>query len=180
MDGIKEQFAKITLGHLKEKFGFKNDMAVPRIERVVVNVGTGQGLKDSKYNEVVEATLERITGQRPVKVAAKKSISNFKIREGQVVGMMVTLRGKRMYDFLDKFVNVTLPRVRDFRGIERKSVDKHGNLNIGLKEHIAFPEIHSDEVEKIHGLQVTVTTSANNHEEGLELLSQLGFPFIKE
>ena len=180
MSGIKEKFIKTTLSQLKEKFGYKNDMAVPRIEKVVVNVGTGQGLKDSKYNEVVEATLERITGQRPVKVGAKKSISNFKIREGQVVGMMVTLRGKRMYDFIDKLVNVTMPRVRDFRGIDPKSVDKQGNLNLGFKEHIAFPEIHSDEVEKIHGLQVTVTTTANNHEEGLELLSQLGFPFIKK
>lgn len=179
MTGIKEKFNKEVAPALQQKFGYKNSMAVPKIEKVVINVGTGQGLKDVKYNEVVEATLQRITGQKPVKIASKKSISNFKIREGQVVGMKVTLRGPRMYDFLDKLVNVTLPRIRDFRGLNPKAVDTRGNLNLGFKEHIAFPEIHSDEVEKIHGLQVTITTTATTREEGMELFSQLGFPFIK-
>jgi len=121
----------------------------------------------------------RITGQKPVRTLAKKSISNFKIRKGSVVGMMVTLRGKKMYDFVSKLINISLPRIRDFRGLESKAVDAGGNLNIGFKEHVAFPEIKSDEVERIHGLQVTVVTSAKTKEEGLELLKLLGFPFQK-
>lgn len=177
---LKEQYQKEILSALKQKFGYKNNLAVPRIEKVVLNVGTGQGLKDPKFNEVVEDTLLRITGQKPVKAVAKKSISNFKVREGQVVGLSVTLRGTRMYEFLDKLINVTLPRVRDFRGLDDKSVDPRGNLNLGFKEHIAFPEIKSDEVEKIHGLQISVVTTAKNKEEGLELLTLLGFPFRKE
>ena len=174
---IKEKFNKEVAPALKEKFGYKNILAIPRIEKVVVNIGTGRGLQDAKFNEVAESTLQRITGQRPVKTIAKKSISNFKIREGLVVGMMTTLRGPRMYDFLDKLVNITLPRIRDFRGISEKSVDPQGNLTIGFREHIAFPEIKSDEVEKIHGLQVTIVTSAKSRAEGLELFKLLGFPF---
>lgn len=179
MNRLQEKYQKSIAPALKEKFGYSNSLAIPRIEKVVVNVGTGTGLKDPKYNEVVESTLERITGQKPVKTAAKKSISNFKIRAGLVVGIMVTLRGKRMYDFLDKFLNITLPRVRDFRGIDPKSVDPQGNLNIGFKEHIAFPEIKSDEVEKIHGLQVSIVTTAKTRDEGIELLRLLGVPFSK-
>lgn len=180
MNRLKEKYQNTVRSALKEKFDYKNILAVPKIEKVVLNVGTGPGLKDAKFNEVVEATLERITGQKPVKVGAKKSISNFKIREGLIVGMMVTLRGQRMYDFLDKLINVTLPRVRDFRGLDPKSVDPQGNLNIGFQEHIAFPEIKSDEVEKIHGLQVSVVTSAKTKAEGLELLKLLGFPFQRD
>ena len=177
---LKEQYHKEILPALKEKFGYKNNLAAPKIAKVVLNVGTGQGLKDAKFNEVVEDTLLRITGQRPVKTVAKKSISNFKIRDGLVVGQSVTLRGSRMYEFLDKLINVTLPRVRDFRGLDSKSVDPKGNLNLGLREHIAFPEIKSDEVEKIHGLQIAVVTTAKTREEGLELLKLLGFPFRKD
>jgi len=177
---LKEKYQKVVIPALKEKFGYKNNLAIPRIDKVVVNVGTGQGLKDAKFNEVVAATLERITGQRPIRVAAKKSISNFKIRAGLVVGMMVTLRGKRMYDFVDKLINITLPRVRDFRGLETRSVDPQGNLNLGFKEHIAFPEIKSDEVEKIHGLEISIVTTAKSREEGLELLTLLGLPFRKQ
>ena len=180
MSRIKEKYNKVVIPALKEEFGYKNKLAIPKIEKVVVNVGTGQGLKDSKFNEVVEATLQRITGQQPVKAAAKKSISNFKIREGLVVGMATTLRGKRMDDFIDKLINITLPRVRDFQGLSEKSVDPQGNLNIGFTEHIAFPEIHSDEVEKIHGLQISVVTTAKTKKEGLELLKLLGFPFRKD
>lgn len=176
---LKERYQKVVIPALKEKFGYKNNLAIPRIEKVVVNVGTGLGLKDPKFNEVVEGTLKRIAGQRPVKLAAKKSISNFKIREGLVVGMMVTLRGKRRDDFVDKLINIALPRVRDFRGLSPKSVDPQGNLNLGFKEHIVFPEIKSDEVEKIHGLEVSIVTTAKNKEEGLELLKLLGFPFQK-
>lgn len=180
MSRISEKYKKEVLPALKKEFGYKNDMAVPKIEKVVINVGTGHGLKDSKFNEAVEDTLRRITGQQPVKTIAKKSISNFKIREGLVVGMMTTLRGKKMDDFIDKLINITLPRVRDFRGLSPKSVDPKGNLNLGFKEHISFPEIKSDEIEKIHGLQVTFVTTAKNREEGLELLRLLGFPFTKE
>jgi large subunit ribosomal protein L5 len=127
--------------------------------------------------ETVENTLLRITGQRPAKTAAKKSISNFKIRKGMTVGFMVTLRGHRMYDFLDKLVNLTLPRVRDFRGLPRKSVDHKGNLSIGFREHVAFPEIRPDEVERLHGLGITVVTNAKSREKGLALFAGLGFPF---
>ena len=177
MHRLTEKYQKEVIPALKEKFGYKNNLAVPKINRVVINVGTGPGLKDPKFNDVVEGTLIRIAGQRPVKTTAKKSISNFKIRQGLVVGMMVTLRGKRMYDFVDKLINITLPRVRDFRGLETRSVDPQGNLNLGFKEHIAFPEIKSDEVEKIHGLQITLVTTAKTKEEGLELFKLLGFPF---
>ncbi|MAF14323.1 MAG: 50S ribosomal protein L5 [Parcubacteria group bacterium] len=180
MSRIKEKYNKTVIAALTEKFGYKNKMAVPKIEKVVVNVGTGRGLSDSKFNQVVEDTLQRITGQKPVKGSAKKSISNFKIRAGQTVGMTVTLRGQTMDHFIDKLVNITLPRVRDFRGLNHKSVDSQGNLNIGFTEHIAFPEIKSDEVEKIHGLEVAVVTSAKTKEEGLELLTLLGFPFQKQ
>lgn len=180
MHRFQEKYIKEVIPVMKEKFGYKNILAIPKIEKVVVNIGTGKGLQDAKFNEVAEATLLRITGQKPVKNVAKKSISNFKIRAGLIVGMMTTLRGKRMYDFLDKLVNITLPRVRDFRGLELKSVDQNGNLNIGFKEHIAFPEIKSDEVEKIHGLQVTVVTNAKTRAEGLEIFSLLGFPFKKD
>ncbi|MDD2806936.1 MAG: 50S ribosomal protein L5 [Patescibacteria group bacterium] len=179
MNRIQEKYNKVVVPALKQKFDYSNSMSVPKIEKVVVNIGTGQGLRDPKFNEVAEATLQRITGQRPVKTVAKQSISNFKIREGLVVGMMVTLRGQKMYNFLDKLINITFPRVRDFRGIEAKSVDGKGSLNIGFREHIAFPEIKSDEIEKIHGLQISVVTTATNHEEGLELLTMLGFPFKK-
>ena len=177
MKRIEELYKTNAIPALKEKFGFTNNLAVPKIEKVVVNVGTGPGLKDPRFNEVVEATLQRITGQRPVKTIAKKSISNFKIREGLVIGMVVTLRGKRMYDFLGKLINVTLPRVRDFRGLDPKNIDQRGTLNLGFREHIAFPEIKSDEIEKIHGMQVTVVTTAKSREQGLELLTHLGFPF---
>lgn len=179
MNRIQEKYNKVVVPALKTKFSYSNNMSVPKIEKIVVNIGTGPGLRDPKFNEVAEATLQRITGQRPVKTVAKQSISNFKIREGLVVGMMVTLRGQKMYDFLDKLINITFPRVRDFRGIEVKSVDGKGSLNIGFREHISFPEIKSDEIEKIHGLQISVVTTAKNHDEGVELLTMLGFPFKK-
>lgn len=179
MNSLQEKYKKQVMPALKEKFGYKNVNATPKVLKVIVNVGTSHGLKDPKFNEFVENTLIRITGQKPVKTLAKQSISNFKIRKGQVVGMMVTLRGHRMYDFVDKLVNITFPRIRDFRGLDPKHIDKHGNLNLGFKENISFPEIKSDEVERLHGLQITLTTSAKSREEGLELFKLLGFPFIK-
>ena len=179
MHRLLEKYKKEIVPALMKEVGYKNNLAVPKLEKVIINVGTGKGLTDSKFNDVVENTLERITGQKPVKVGAKKSISNFKIRQGALVGMIVTLRGRRMYDFVDKLINVTFPRVRDFRGISEKSVDPHGNLNVGFREHVAFPEIKSDEVEQIHGLQVSVVTTARTKDEGLKLLKYLGFPFQK-
>jgi len=177
MSKLKKIYKEKIIAKMKEDFGYKNNMAVPRLDKVSVNVGVGHGIKDQKHNEVVEDTLQRITGQKPVKTKAKKAISAFKIRQGMTVGIKVTLRGDRMYDFVDKLVNIALPRVRDFRGLSPKAVDRQGSLSIGFKEHIAFPEIRSDEIEKIHGLEVTVGTTAKNKEEGLALLKYLGFPF---
>jgi len=162
---------------LREKFGYKNAMAAPRVSKVVVTVGISAKSKDPKLIETVEATLSRITGQKPAKTAAKKSISNFKIRKGMTVGMAVTLRGRRMYDFLEKLINLTLPRVRDFRGLSKSTVDGRGNLSIGFRENVAFPEVRPDEVERLHGLGVTVVTTAKTREEGIALLTLLGFPF---
>ena len=175
---LREQYDKKIVPALMERFGYKNRMAVPRLKLVSVNVGMSTNLlKDPKIPETVETTLTRITGQKPVKTLAKKSIASFKVRQGQNIGMKVTLRGARMWHFLEKLVHVTLPRVRDFRGISPKLVDKQGNLSMGFKEYIAFPEIRSDEIEKLHGVQVTVSTTAKTREEGLELFKLMGFPF---
>lgn len=177
MNNLKEKYKKEVIAKMKETRGYTNDLAVPKLVKVVINIGLGQGLKDSKFYEMVEDTFIRISGQKPISTKAKKSISNFKIREGMVVGMKVTLRGERMYDFVEKLVNVTLPRVRDFRGVSPSSVDKLGNLSIGFKEHICFPEISAGEVERIHPLEVVINNTAKSKEEGLELFKLMGFPF---
>ena len=175
---LREQYEKKIVPALMERFGYKNRMAVPKLKLVSVNVGMSTNLlKDPKIPETVEATLTRITGQKPVKTLAKKSIASFKVRQGQNIGMKVTLRGARMWHFLEKLIHVTLPRVRDFLGISPKLVDKQGNLSMGFKEYIAFPEIRPDEIEKLHGVQVTVSTTAKTREEGLELFKLMGFPF---
>ncbi|MBT4120853.1 MAG: 50S ribosomal protein L5 [Candidatus Magasanikbacteria bacterium] len=176
---LKKQYKEQVVPALKEQFGYKNIMQVPELKKVVLNVGYGRHLKDAGFIENVEKTLRSITGQSPVHNKAKKSISNFKIREGMKIGISVTLRGQKMYDFIDKLTSVTLPRVRDFRGISSKSFDKTGNFTLGFKEHIAFPEIKGDSIEKIHGLEVVINTSANTKEEGQALLEKLGFPFKK-
>ncbi len=176
---LKDKYKKEIIPQLKEKFRKKNNLEVPRIEKVVLNVGFGRHSKEKEYVKNVEDTLIRISGQRPVLTKAKKSISSFKIREGMIIGAMVTLRGNRMFDFLEKLINITFPRVRDFRGISTKSVDKSGNLNVGFQEHLSFPEIKSDEVDRVHGLSVCVTTTAKIREEGLELFRLMGFPFKK-
>lgn len=170
-------YTKDVVPKLKTEFGYKNVHAVPTVRQVTLNVGLGKGLKDAKFLETTERTLRRITGQHPVKTKSRKSISNFKIRQNMVIGMKVTLRGKRMWDFLEKMLKVTLPRVRDFRGVPSNSFDANGNYSLGFTEHIAFPEIRPDEVELIHGLQVTVGTSAGSAKEGYALLKHLGFPF---
>ena len=176
---LKETYKKEIIPKLMKEFGYKNVNAVPNVKAVTLNIGIGPGLKDAKYTETAEQTLIRITGQRPVKTLARKSISAFKIREGMVVGMKVTMRGKRMWTFLDKLLHVSLPRVRDFRGLSPKAFDGNGNYSIGLKEHTAFPEIRSDEIEMIHGLQVTIGTTAKSNKEAEALLKHLGLPLTK-
>lgn len=177
---LQEKYKKEVVPALKEKFGYKNIMAIPKITKVVLNVGINSRNTDSGLLDAVESTLTRISGQKPVRTKAKKAISAFKVKENMVVGVVVTLRGQRMYDFLDKLINVSLPRIRDFRGVSEKNIDKQGNLTIGFKEHIVFPEIRSDEVERIHGLQVTITTTAGNSAAGEAMFRLLGFPFQKK
>lgn len=177
---LREKYQKEIVPELKKKFNYSNILLVPKIKKVVINVGFGKRVKDKDYISVVEKTLTKISGQKPVFTKAKKSISAFKIREGMIIGAMVTLRGQKMYDFLDKLINVSFPRVRDFRGISEKSVDKQGNLTIGFKENTSFPEVKVEDINNIHGLEVVIDSSAENKEEGLEFFSLLGFPFKKE
>jgi large subunit ribosomal protein L5 len=179
MNNLQTQYQKEIVPALKEKFSLKNLMTVPRLKKVVINAGFGRYNKDKEYIENVEKALAAISGQKPVLTKAKKSISGFKLREGMIVGAMVTLRKKRMYDFVEKLVHVTFPRVRDFRGINKNSVDQSGNLTVGIKEHTAFSEIGSEDTDNIFGLEVTLVTNCKNREEGFELFKQLGFPFKK-
>lgn len=176
---LKTVYKEKSVPALKQSFGFTNPMAVPRIDKVVINVGVGKTLKDPKMLEAIIEDVKRIAGQSPVKTLAKKSISGFKIRENQVVGLMVTLRGRRMYDFLEKFVNVALPRVRDFRGLDPKKFDGNGNYNVGIKEQIVFPETTREHLEYVFGLEVNIRTSTDDDKKALELLRSLGFPFQK-
>ncbi len=164
---------------LKEELGYANIMQVPKITKVVINVGYGRQVKDKAYIENVDKTLNLISGQRPKRNKATKSISNFKIREGMEIGSSVTLRGSAMYDFLYKLINLTFPRVRDFRGLSTSSFDGQGNYAIGFKEQLAFPEISGDAANMIHCLQVVVTTTAKSKKEGFALLEKIGFPFKK-
>ncbi len=177
---FQKRLEKEVVPQLQKQLGVKNILAVPRFRKVVVNVGLKQGLKDPKFVDAAERTLTRITGQKPVKTLAKKSISTFKIRQGMVVGMVVTLRGRRMYDFINKLIDVTLPRVRDFRGLSAKSIDQHGNLSIGFREFIAFPEVRPEDTDYMHGLEVAVVTDAGDKERGLALFRSAGFPLREE
>lgn len=174
---LYKQYKDVAVKHLKEQRGYKNIMQVPKISKVVLNVGFGRHTKEKSYMEGVVKTLEKITGQKPVLNKAKKSISNFKIRQGQEIGASVTLRGDQMYEFLYKLINLTLPRVRDFRGLNPKSFDAKGNYTLGFKENLAFPEMGVESSELIHGVELTVATTANTPEEGLALLKEIGFPF---
>lgn len=174
---LQEKYHQKIVPAMMKKFNYKNALAVPKLEKAVLNVGVGQALKDEKYIEAVENNLKRISGQKPIKTRAKKAVSGFKIRQGQIVGMKITLRRRRMYDFIDKLINIALPRVRDFRGISPKSLDGKGNLTIGFKEHLVFPEINPDEVEKIHGIEVIICTTAKNNQKALELFKLMGIPF---
>ncbi|MDO8574771.1 MAG: 50S ribosomal protein L5 [bacterium] len=171
--------AESTLQKLQKELGIKNILALPNLQKVVVNVGLGRALKDEKFLEVALRDLGLITGQKPRATLAKKSIANFKTREGMVIGAMVTLRGRRMHDFISRLVNIALPRTRDFRGIGAKSLDKNNNLTIGIKEHIVFPEVSGEEVKNIFGFEITLVVKAKNKSEAIALYKSLGFP-IKE
>ena len=176
---LYQKYKKETVPALMKEFGYKNIMQVPKITKVVLNVGYGRFVKEPNFAEMVEKNLTRVSGQKAIRTKSKKSISNFKIREGMDIGAMVTLRGPRMYYFLEKLLSITFPRVRDFRGISGKSFDRKGNYNFGLKELSAFPEIVQTEVDKSHGIEITIATTAKNKEEGKSLLALLGFPFTK-
>lgn len=176
---ILEKYKKEAIPAIKEKFGYKNNFAVPKITKVVVNTGIGKALKDEKIQETIAKDLTMITGQKPSPTQARWAISGFKIRKGMKVGLKITLRGKRMYEFLDRLVGTAIPRIRDFRGIPEKSIDKGGNLTIGIKEHIVFPEIAHENIKLIFGLEVTVVTNAKDKKEAVELFKLLGFPIKK-
>lgn len=173
---LKEKYIKEVISKMKEKFGYKNDLAVPRLEKVVVNTGFNPLNKGEKIQEELAQDLALITGQKASARPAKKAIAGFKTRKGMVIGLAVVLRGQRMYDFLDRLIHIALPRSRDFRGLPEKNIDQHGNLNLGIKEQIIFPEISAESAKGIFGLAVTVVTTAKNHQEGLELFKLLGFP----
>ena len=177
MSQLKEFYEKEAVPKLTKTFNYKNIMQVPRLEKVVLNMGLGEAIQNIKLLDAAAAELQIIAGQHPVITRAKKSIAAFKLREGMPIGCMVTLRRNRMYDFFYKLVNVALPRVRDFRGISGKAFDGRGNYSLGIKEHIIFPEIDYDKIDKIKGLNISVVTSARNDEEGKELLRLLGMPF---
>jgi large subunit ribosomal protein L5 len=162
---------------MKEQFGYTSDMQIPRIDKIVLNMGIGEGVGDKKKVQAAMAELELIAGQKPVPCVAKKSIAGFKLRDGMVIGTKVTLRRDKMYEFLDRLVNIALPRVRDFRGLNGKSFDGHGNYAMGLKEHIVFPEIDYDKVDTVRGMDIVVQTSAKNDEEAKALLAAFSFPF---
>lgn len=177
---LKSRFQKEMIPALKKELGIKNEMAVPKISKITLNIGLGSYIKaHGKDVEEVLNNIAKISGQKPVLRRAKKAISNFKLREDDIVGASVTIRGERMYDFVNKLVNIVFPRVRDFRGISPKSFDGKGNYSIGFKEHTVFPEISPDDISKIHGLEVCISTTAKNDDEGRALLKILGFPFKK-
>lgn len=177
---LQEKYKKEIIPAMKKKFGYKNENQIPKILKVVINVGFGRHVKEKAFIDSIVNSLARITGQKPILSKAKKSISAFKLREGTTIGAVVTIRGKRMYDFIDRLVNITFPRVRDFRGLNPKIIDRNGNLTVGMKEHMAFPEIGADEMEQIHGLEISIPNTANTRDEGFELYKLLGFPFRKD
>lgn len=174
---LKEKYKKEIIPTLMSEYGYKSVMQVPSLEKVVVNIGLGEATQQAHVLEAAERDLAAITGQHPVITRAKRSIAGFKLRQGMPIGMMVTLRGDRMYDFLDKLVNVTLPRLRDFQGMPRDSFDGRGNYTLGLREQLIFPEIEYDKVDKVRGLEISVVTTARTNEEGCRLLELMGMPF---
>ena len=179
MNRLREKFSKEITPALVSKFNYKSVMQVPKVEKIVVNMGIGDAVQNAKSLDVAVEELATITGQKPIITRAKKSIAGFRLREGMPIGAKVTLRGERMYEFLDKLVSVSLPRVRDFRGISKKSFDGRGNYTLGVKEQLIFPEIDYDKVSKVRGMDIVIVTTANTDEEARELLTQIGMPFQK-
>ena len=179
MSRLKEFYRDTVVEKLTEQFGYKSVMEVPRITKITLNMGVGEALTDKKVLENAVADMEKISGQKVVVTKAKKSIAGFKLREGWPVGCKVTLRSERMYDFLDRLVTISIPRIRDFRGLNPKSFDRQGNYSMGVKEQIIFPEIEYDKIDKLRGMDITITTTAKNAEESLALLSAFKFPFKK-
>ena len=177
MSRLKERYAKELVPELKNKFGYKNIMQVPKLSKIVLNISLGEAIQNPKALEGAEKDLTAIAGQHPVITRARKSIAAFKLRAGMPVGMVVTLRGRRMYDFFDKLVSVVLARIRDFQGVSRDSFDGEGNYTLGMKEQVVFPEIDYDKVDKLRGLEVTIVTTAVSDDEGRGLLEALGMPF---
>lgn len=179
MTRLKETYLNEIVDAMIKKFGYKNVMQVPKIDKIVINMGVGEAKENSKVLDAAVAELEIISGQKPVITRAKNSIANFKLREGMPIGCKVTLRGDKMYEFLDRLVNLALPRVRDFRGVNPDSFDGRGNYALGIKEQLIFPEIEYDKVDKVRGMDVIVVTTAETDEEARELLTQFGMPFKK-
>lgn len=179
MARLRDFYKETVVPQLKEKFGYKNVMQIPKIEKVVINVGAGEAKDNSKVITSIVEDLTAITGQKPVVCTARKSVANFKIREGMKIGAKVTLRSDRMYEFLDRLFNLALPQVRDFRGINPKSFDGRGNYNMGIKEQLIFPEIEYDKIDKIRGMDISISTTAMSDDEARELLRLMGAPFAK-
>ena len=179
MNRLKEKFVKEISPALVSKFNYKSVMQVPKVEKIVINMGVGDAVSNAKSLDVAVEELALLSGQKPIVTRAKKSIAGFRLREGMPIGAKVTLRGERMYEFLDKLVSVSLPRVRDFRGISKKSFDGRGNYTLGVKEQLIFPEIDYDKVSKVRGMDIVIVTTANTDEEARELLTQFGMPFQK-
>ena len=179
MARLKDYYKNDVAPALMKKFSYKSVMQIPKLDKIVINVGCGEARDNAKVIEAIVADLSAITGQRPVVCKARKSVANFKLREGMNIGAKVTLRGERMYEFLDRLFNVALPRVRDFRGISPNSFDGRGNYNMGLKEQLIFPEIDYDKIDKVRGMDICFVTTANTDEEARELLGLMGAPFAK-
>ena len=176
---LKEMYKAEVVPALQKKFNYKSVMQIPKIDKVIINVGCGEAKDNAKVVDAIINDLSQITGQKPVKCAAKKSVANFKLREGMTIGVKVTLRGDKMYEFIDRFFNLALPRVRDFRGINPNSFDGRGNYSMGVKEQLIFPEIDYDKIDKVRGMDICFVTTANTDEEARELLTLMGAPFAK-
>lgn len=179
MARLQERYRKELHGQIKQKLGMVNDMQVPRITKITLNMGVGEAVADRKVLDNAMSDMEKISGQRPVKTLARKSVAGFKIRDGYPIGCKVTLRRERMYEFLDRLVNIAIPRVRDFRGLNPRSFDGQGNYSMGVSEQIIFPEINYDQIDAIRGMDITISTTARNAEEGRALLEAFSFPFKK-
>jgi len=180
MSRLKERYRKEVIPNLMKLYGYKNIMQIPHLDKIVLSIGLGEAIKDAKALEAAESDLTAISGQHPVTTRAKRSIASFKLRTGMPIGLKVTLRGERMYDFLDKLVNAVLPRTREFQGVSRNSFDGRGNYSLGLKEQTIFPEIDYDKIDKARGLEVSIITTARTDEEGRHFLELLGVPFVKD